>query len=42
MLGGLFLMELGLEQAVKSGSSLGQSPDKFWIKGTRKEEQGLA
>ena len=28
--------------AVKSGSSLGQSPDEFQIKGTRMEGQRLA
>ena len=37
------IMDLGKAWwTVKSGSSPGQSPDEFWIKGTRMEEQRLA
>ena len=36
------LSPLSCRHSVKSGSSLGQSPDEFQIKGTRMEEQRLA
>ena len=34
-----YLIELAVSEVVKSGSSLGQSPGEFQIKGARMEEQ---
>ena len=36
------ILDVGQCIIVKSGSSLGQSPDEFWIKGMRTEGQRLA